>query len=399
MLVILQRHRERLRTSTDYRSLETLAVDFAMDLAAADSYWRHQTKAAISHTEEGATPAYVLPEERQQFDNMMTNAQKFFDSIATDPPPSPPRERLRGFSTDSTGAVLLRWKSHPPSSHILRPSTIRRTKSNDNNKLLLWRAIVQEIANGWIEPVARDDISAAGIVFIGPKDRFLYDPEEANVHLEDVPLHYPRAADLLHDPRIRCAVKGDIKTAFRHIAVAEPDRRYLGIHIDGLAFRWRVLPFGLSQSPVIFARMLEASLANVLPSISAHNPVVYVDDLAIPARSPLSALSAGLALAQAMYRRGWILATNKWFLRPASILVFVGLLVDFNTRLIKIRQEKSPDRSCSSRYCSRHVARPPRRRRSTTSTRNASMVCSDRAHHQRFSDSAGRRSHPSKLVP
>ena len=318
-----------------------MAVQFAMDLRSNTRYWRHQELSSIDRTEDDSIPAPIPPHEQSSFDDTMQQTQSFFNFVAAQPPPPTPSVRPKGFTCDDSGAVMLRWRTYPPMSEVCRPSSIRRTFSTNNNQLLLWRATVLEVAAGWLAPMHLNDIAAAGYIFIGPKDRFLYDPREVNSFLDDVPLSYPRASDFLHNSSTFCAVKGDIKGAFRHVRVAKCDQQYLGVVLDNFAFTYTVLPFGLSQSPVIFARSLQHTFDSILPSLRPCLPVIYVDDAGVPGPSPLIALRAGATLARGLYNAGWNLAVSKWYMRPAQQFVFVGLIVDFINKQVRIREAKA----------------------------------------------------------
>ena len=48
-----------------------------------------------------------------------------------------------------------------------------------------------------------------------------------------------------------------LQEGFYHILVCPEDRQYLGFQWLGVNFQWRVLPFGLSLSPVYFAKILQ----------------------------------------------------------------------------------------------------------------------------------------------
>lgn len=248
---------------------------------------------------------------------LTTNARRVIGPIRSEP--------MGVYGT--TDAVRLTFVRDPPKREIVETTT------HLANRIVLWRAVLVEVANGWLEPCIPEDVEVSGRVFMGPKDRLIYDPEVLNRSLAEIPISYPRATDLL-TRGWTCAVKGDIKAAFKHVKVWQDHRRYLGVVLDGHHFRWTVLPFGMSQSPALFSMALAKAL-------DPARAVTYVDDMAIGGAGPAEACENALHVMKAVHDAGWALAPEKWFLRPASILVFVGFRVNFVDGTVRVIREKA----------------------------------------------------------
>ncbi len=75
----------------------------------------------------------------------------------------------------------------------------------------------------------------------------------------------------------------DLKDAYFHIQVAPHHRRFSRFAFEGVAYQYKVLPFGLSLAPRTFTRCMDAALSSLRQMwIHIHN---YLDDRLILAQS------------------------------------------------------------------------------------------------------------------
>ncbi len=74
----------------------------------------------------------------------------------------------------------------------------------------------------------------------------------------------------------------DLKDAFFHIQVALICRRFLRFAFEGVAYQYKVLPFGLSLAPCTFTRCMDAALSPLQMGIRILN---YLDDWLMLAQS------------------------------------------------------------------------------------------------------------------
>ena len=312
-----------------------LAVKLGSRLRSTKGWWFHQPFVSPIRVEDGSVPALIPSSEAVAFAALSTEVNAWFKRVAADSPPQcsqlPP-----DFASDQTG-ILLEFLSDD------RPSTVVPTWTTDRNRLLIWRTLVLEIACGYVEVVLRSEVRAAGLLFLGPKDRPCYHPVEVNDMTVPRSVYYPRASDLLVSSEVSCATKGDVKSAFRHLPLSSTLRPYFGMLVDNVALRWARLPFGLRQAPAAFCSTLRNVLKDIPKSIdSPISPTDYVDDLAQPGFSPLSTLRSSFDLVRYLYYQGGFLpAVSKWYLHPATALVFTGVLVDFSTRTVRIQKSRA----------------------------------------------------------
>lgn len=122
-------------------------------------------------------------------------------------------------------------------------------------------------------------------------------------------------------------VKLDIKAAFRHVAVPPGAARYLGFRVDATCFQYKRLPFGWAHSPEVFVAALRPTIDMVRNAHPEATFVVYVDDIAVGADDPATAVRAAVALLEALRIAGWSASAAKCFLRPVRILRFLGMRV------------------------------------------------------------------------
>jgi hypothetical protein len=233
----------------------------------------------------------------------------------------------------TTRAVRLAFATPGLEAPLFGKDALCYTTSTPLTAVALWKAVLNEVANGWLVPCDLSEIVCSGRLFLGPKERLIYDPAVLNSFLADVPIKYPRPSDLLASDA-SCGVKGDIKAAFKHVGIAPEYQRYLGVILDGVCFRWSVLPFGLRQSPALFSMALDASIGGM-------DVTAYVDDIAIVDSSGRGVMNKAAALVRRLHEDGWTLAPDKWFLRPADRLVFIGFRIDFRNATIRILRSKA----------------------------------------------------------
>jgi hypothetical protein len=87
--------------------------------------------------------------------------------------------------------------------------------------------------------------------------------------------------------------------------------------MQGISYQWRVLPFGLSTSPLVLTKSLAQVLAFIrLKGINVHP---YLDDLLIRASSPQCQQCL-----QVLTQVGFVVNQKKLDLNPSQALVFVG---------------------------------------------------------------------------
>lgn len=74
----------------------------------------------------------------------------------------------------------------------------------------------------------------------------------------------------------------DLCNGFHQLLLDECSREFLAFTVDGVRYRWRVLPFGLAQAPTIFQAWMRASLEDLIAEGWCE---VYIDDIIIHSAS------------------------------------------------------------------------------------------------------------------
>ena len=122
------------------------------------------------------------------------------------------------------------------------------------------------------------------------------------------------------------AVSIDLKDAYLHVPVHPQSRRLLGFKFLDKTYVYKVLPFGLKDSPWVFSRIVATVIAHLrLQGIRIY---YYMDDWLLVAESQSllqSHLQATLQLAQ---RLGFIVNLKKSVLTPQRMPVYLGASLD-----------------------------------------------------------------------
>ena len=92
--------------------------------------------------------------------------------------------------------------------------------------------------------------------------------------------HYPLPliTDLLNAPGpARIYMKIDLKHAYHLVCIAEGDEPKTAFQTHYGSFKWRVMPFGLSNAPAAFQRFINDILGDLLDICT----IGYLDDILI----------------------------------------------------------------------------------------------------------------------
>lgn len=212
-----------------------------------------------------------------------------------------------------------------------------RSCTRADERPAIYGEIMSDLCSGALE---LGEVVAGGRVFAGPKGRLLYHPRAVNdaIPEADRTVKYGRMYDAF-GPGATCAVKVDLKSAFKSVPVATQDRRYLGMSVDGVTLRYARLPFGLATSPRLFVDLLRRTLRQfVLPDGVAM--VDYVDDVLLTGVRPDVVVATMCDIIEALRADGWRVACSKVYLQPAASVVFLGMLLDLPRRSLALTVEK-----------------------------------------------------------
>jgi hypothetical protein len=230
------------------------------------------------------------------------------------------------------GTVALRWASDE------RPNEMTFTRPTTADGAIIWRTLVYELAAGWA--VSALSLSA-GLVFLGPRQRFIYWPRMLNTLLMHMTVVMGSVFDLFTVVGT-LGLKMDIKAAYRLILLDPVDAQFMGAVVDGVWIQFLRLPFGLGQSPAIFCALLGATIAKSRATMTNTTTAMsaFMDDLALAALNAAGLIAAADRLVDAFLADGWWISVAKIFLTPAARLLYIGLIVDFKQRTIQIAASK-----------------------------------------------------------
>lgn len=127
----------------------------------------------------------------------------------------------------------------------------------------------------------------------------------------------------------------DFKSGFFHAEVQQEFREYLGFQHLGRFYRYRVIPFGSSSSPLVFTKLVRPAIEHLRQQ--GIRIVAYMDDILIIAPSKEQAdLHTRMAM-DLLLSLGWKIRLDKSELEPAQNRVFLGMLLDTTGTLPVIR--------------------------------------------------------------
>ncbi|XP_057183479.1 uncharacterized protein LOC130550118 isoform X1 [Triplophysa rosa] len=167
--------------------------------------------------------------------------------------------------------------------------------------------------------------------FIVPKKggglRRILDLRVLNRHLHKLPFRMVTQKRILTSVRRQDWFMAiDLKDAYFHVSILPRHRPFLWFAFEGRAYQYRVLPFGLSLSPRVFTKVVEAAL---LPLREEGVRVLnYLDDWLILAHlQDLLCTHRDLVLRH-LDRLGLQVNWEKSKLSPAQSISFLGMELD-----------------------------------------------------------------------
>ena len=156
---------------------------------------------------------------------------------------------------------------------------------------------------------------------------------------------FAHVADLLRDNMWLGRIPVDLKDAYHSIRIHPASRPYLAFTWQGETWQYRCLPFGLSEAPRTFTKVLRP-VAGWLRQRGFHL-VVYLDDWLLMAESPQQVTTALTCTMYLLESLGFTINKAKSVLEPTQSLVFLGVEIHTTTmqfslpaaKLQKIRKE------------------------------------------------------------
>jgi len=132
--------------------------------------------------------------------------------------------------------------------------------------------------------------------------------------------------------------KLDLKDAFHTVAVHRHRRKFLQFQWRHRRWQYTCLPFGLSESPRVFTKVLRPvaawfrSMGMIL--------VVYLDDWLLLARSAAQAADQIRIVVTTLEQLGFQVNRTKSVLTPQQVMPFLGVEVDLLSMLLRLPADK-----------------------------------------------------------
>jgi hypothetical protein len=130
----------------------------------------------------------------------------------------------------------------------------------------------------------------------------------------------------------------DLKDASHHVLIHPQSRHLLRFQWRQQIFQYRVLPFGLSLSPLIFTKILKPVLR--WARRKGIRITAYLDDLLIMGKTYQETKHATQQVCERMTQLGWLLNHQKSSLTPSQSLTHLGLHINTSTMTISIPGKK-----------------------------------------------------------
>ena len=121
----------------------------------------------------------------------------------------------------------------------------------------------------------------------------------------------------------------DLQDAYLHIPMHPSAWKWLRFHLNGAAYEFRVLPFGISAAPRTFTMVVRA-VAEYLRRRGVHI-FVYLDDWLIVSPSPQLLQEEVRQVCELVSRLGFLINVKKSLLSPTQVIDYLGASLDFRS--------------------------------------------------------------------
>ena len=224
--------------------------------------------------------------------------------------------------------LRLTFQSPPPLSKYPRPVQLPR---NPQKRTALLEEFWKLHEKGAIEPASNADPGFYAHLFTVPKKtgglRLIIDLKVLNTYI------YCPTFKMENDLKIRGQLQVgewmtsvDLSDAYLHLPIHPLYRKFMRMHIEGKAWQFKAMCFGLNVAPRIFTKMLQPVAAFLRTrGVILHR---YLDDWLVRAKSAHQALAHTQLVVDTLTRLGWLVNQSKSELIPSQRAVFLGMDID-----------------------------------------------------------------------
>ena len=130
----------------------------------------------------------------------------------------------------------------------------------------------------------------------------------------------------------------DLTDAYFHVPIHPKFQKYLRFHVEGQAYQFRALPFGIATAPLEFTRVVkEVKFIALSQGVRIHQ---YLDDWLVRAKDQVSCARDVQKLITLVGKLGWIVNLKKSELNPTQDLEFLGYRFNLREGLVYPNQKK-----------------------------------------------------------
>ena len=180
-------------------------------------------------------------------------------------------------------------------------------------------------------------------IFFRPKKdgsfRMILDLTWVNKHIEYV--HFKMhslntAKDMMRENCLMASI--DLKDAYYSVPIAFQDRKFLRFRWKGLLYEYTVMPNGLACAPRYFTKLLNPVFAHLRKA--GHECFQYIDDSFIVGDSVEQCRMSVNATTKTLQSLGFMIHEEKSIIEPTTSLKFLGFLLNSQTMLVSLREDK-----------------------------------------------------------
>ena len=224
----------------------------------------------------------------------------------------------------------LPFKQKPP---LTRYPTIKSSYSDPVKQKALLESVQQMVQKRAVVPVQnKNSLGFYSRLFLVPKPenkwRPVIDLSVVNTFLH-VPTFKMETAEV-----IRASLQAgewvasiDLTDAYFHVPIHQKFQKYLRFHVQGQAYQFRALPFGIATAPLEFTQVVkEVKFIALSQGVRIHQ---YLDNWLVRSKDPESRAWDVQKLVNLVEKLGWIVNLKKSELKPTQDLEFLGYRFNF----------------------------------------------------------------------
>ena len=169
--------------------------------------------------------------------------------------------------------------------------------------------------------------------------RIIFDMKLLNKELVFKTFKNMKLSDLypyLHSCSYACRL--DLTSAYYHLGVSESCKNFLSFKFDNHIYTWNAMPFGLSEAPYLFSKMMECVVTNLRVKYKLII-LFYLDDILILDCSFEACRNAIITAIDFISSLGITINCEKSVITPVQIITFLGVKLD----LVNKTMSPSPD--------------------------------------------------------